>query len=48
MEDPGPEGFLADPHAGLVRRNRRAGQQLLADPVGLSLERRRRVLHHVG
>ena len=35
MEDPGPPGFLANAHAGLVRLQDGAGEELLADQAGL-------------
>ena len=48
MEDPGPEGLLADADAGLVRLQGGAGQQVRLDPARLGGEGRRAVLQHVG
>ena len=48
VEDPGPEGPAADPHAGLVGLQDGAGQQAVADRARLPLERRGAGLQHVG
>jgi hypothetical protein len=35
MEDPGPPGLFADPHAGLVRLQDGAGKELVTNQAGL-------------
>src|SRR5215213_8618337 len=48
VEHPGPEGLLADAHAGLIGGQHGAGQQPLLDPAGLRREGWRAVLQQVG
>ena len=47
MEDPGPPGFLANAHAGLVRLQDGAGEELLADQAGLCGEGKLAAVEHV-
>src|SRR5215469_3046284 len=48
VKNPGPDSPFADAHAGFVRLECGAGQQVLPDPVRLALERRRGLPKHVG